>query len=60
MSEALGGPDEGLRVVVVPVDILIDGGNQFFDIAEHAPFEPVLREIAKEALNHIQPPGTGQ
>jgi hypothetical protein len=54
MSAAFA-PDEGLRVVVVLVDVVADGHNQFLDIAEYAAAEPLLGEIAEEALDHVEP-----
>ena len=37
-----GRPDKGLGVVVVFVDVVADGHNQFLDIAEYAASKPLL------------------
>jgi hypothetical protein len=50
-----GGPDDGLRALVVVIDVVTDRGNEFFDIAKDAPAKPILRQILKEALHHLQP-----
>lgn len=41
------------------VHVLVDGRNQFLDIAKHATLEAVLRKIPKEALDHVQPGRSG-
>ncbi len=37
------------------VDIVSDGHDEFFYIAEDAAPEPVLSQIAKEAFHHVEP-----
>ena len=54
-----GGPDEGLGIFVVAIDVSSNGQNEFFEIAKHAAPQPVLREIAKEAFHHVQPRRAG-
>ena len=54
-----GGPDEGLGIFVVAVDVSSNGQNEFFEIMEDAAPQPVLREIAKEAFHHVQPRRAG-
>lgn len=36
------------------IDVVTDGGNQFFDVARGAGPQSVLGEIAEEALDSIQ------
>lgn len=57
-----GGPDEWFRVVVVPVpvDVLGDRHDQLSDIAEDPAAESILREIAEEPLDHVEPRATGR
>jgi len=45
-----GGPDERFRALVVMVDVGADGRDEFFQVAENPAAEPILREVAKEAL----------
>src|SRR5438445_10534494 len=54
-----GGPDERLGALVVVIDVVSDGRDEFFDIAKNAAAQPVLSQIAKEAFHHIQPGRTG-
>ena len=44
---------------VVVRDIIVDGAGQFGDAAEHADSQSPDRDIAEEALGHIQPRGRG-
>ena len=41
-----GRPDEGFGVVVMAIDVIADGHDQFFEIAKHATAQAVLSEIA--------------
>src|ERR1700690_1908028 len=41
------------------VDVSTDGQDEFFQIAKNAAPQPVLREIAEEALHHVQPRRAG-
>jgi len=52
-----GGPDEGLWVVVVPVDVVTDGGDELLDVLEDAAPDSVFGQVAEEALDHVQPRG---
>ena len=54
-----GGPDEGFGVFVMAVDVSSDGQDEFFEVAKDAAPQPVLREIAKEAFDHVQPRRAG-
>ena len=51
----LGGPDERLGIVVVHLDVLLDGSGQFWHAAKHAIAQPLGRDIAKESLDHVEP-----
>jgi hypothetical protein len=39
----------------VLVDVVGDGHDQFFDIAEYAVAEPLLGEVTEETLDHVEP-----
>lgn len=54
-----GRPDEGFRIFVVAVDVTADGQEEFFEIAEYTAPQPVLSEVAEEALHHVEPRRTG-
>jgi len=47
MSEALACPNKGLGVVVL-VDVVAHGHDEFLDIAEDAATEPLFSEITEE------------
>jgi len=55
----LGGPDEGLGVLVVAVDVVIDGSDEFFQAAKHAATQAVVSQVTKEAFYHVQPRAAG-
>ena len=55
----LGGPDKRFGVGVMPIDVIADSRNQLLDIAENSTSEPILREIAEEALHHVEPTTVG-
>ena len=57
--EGLGRPDKGFGIGVMPIDVIADSRNQLFDIAENSPPEPIVREIAEEAFDHIEPRTAG-
>src|SRR5205807_8900469 len=50
-----GGPDERLGALVVVIIVVSDRGDEVFDIAKDAAAQPVLSQIPKEAVHHIQP-----
>ncbi len=52
---SLGGPHERLRILVMHGDVLLDGGNQFRDIAKYAIAQSLRRDVAEEALDHVEP-----
>jgi len=43
----------------VVIEVISDCGDEFFDIAKDAAAQPVLRQIPKETLHHVQPGRTG-
>jgi len=43
----------------VVVDVLSDRFQEFLNVAEDASAQLLLREIAEEALDHVQPRATG-
>ena len=51
----LGSPDEGLGLLVVMSEVVVDGGGQFADTAKRPATNPLIGEVAKEALHHVQP-----
>ncbi len=51
----LCGPDEGLWVVVVAVDVVTDGHNELFEILEDSAPNAFFGQVAEEALDHVQP-----
>src|SRR5512141_2560837 len=55
-----GRPDEGFGLVVVAVDVTADRHDQFFQITKYTAPQSVLREVAEEALYHVEPRGTGR
>lgn len=54
-----GGPDERLGALVVVIDVVSDSRDEIFDIAKDAAAQPVLCQIPKEALHHVQPGRAG-
>src|SRR5712691_5593623 len=55
-----GRPDERFWAEVMAVDVGFDGHDEFFEVAEHASFKTVLREVAKKPLDHVEPGGAGR
>ena len=53
----IGGPDEGLRVLVILVEETIDSGLKVDDAREDAALEPPLRQRGEEALDGVDPRG---
>ena len=51
----VGGPDEGLGIVVGLVDEAVDGGLEVDDGAEHAASEPAPGQLGEEALDAVEP-----
>ena len=50
-----GGPDERFWAVVVAIDVVVDGGDEFVDAAENAAANALDGEVAKEAFDHVEP-----
>ena len=56
----LGGPDERLWIFVVRGDVLVDGCLQLGHAGEYAAPNTLVRDVAEEAFNHIEPGRTGR
>ena len=54
------GPDEWFRTFIVTVDVGADGHDEFFQVAEDAAPEPILRQVAEETFHHVQPRRAGR
>jgi len=57
---SLGGPDEGLRALVVSVDVTADGLLQVSSAVEYAVTQMIGGDAAEEAFNPVQPSGRGR
>ena len=55
----IGGPGEGLGVIVGFAQEGVDGGLEIDDRSEHAAFEAALAELGEEALHGIEPGARG-
>jgi hypothetical protein len=53
----IGGPDEGLRQLVVIGDETVDGGLKVDDALEDAALEAALGEDGEEAFDGVEPTG---
>ena len=53
------GPDEGLGIIVVLVNVAVDGGLEVDYRVEGAALEPPAREDREEALDGVEPGGGG-
>src|SRR5436309_5876886 len=56
----IGGPGEGLWVVVGLIEEAVDGGLEVDDRAEYATLEAALGQLGEEALDRIEPGGGGR
>src|SRR5260221_6234787 len=56
----VGGPDEGLRVMVGLGDEAVDGGLEVDDRAKDAALEAAPGEFGEEALDGIEPRARGR
>jgi len=54
-----GGPDEGLGVVVVDLDELVDGLDEFVDRGEAASPDGFVGDLAEPAFDEVQPGRAG-
>lgn len=50
-----GGLQEGLWILVMHDDVLLDGGGQLRDAAEHAIAQALGRDIAEVPFDHVEP-----
>ena len=41
------------------VDVIFNGHDEFFDIPEYTTAKPVLGQVAKETLDHVEPGTAG-
>ena len=48
-------PNEGLRVVIVQLDVFFNSGDQFRHTAEHATLQTLAGDFCKPSFNQIQP-----
>src|SRR6202163_2558527 len=55
----IGGPDQGLWLLVVVGDEAIDGGLEIDDASEDAALEAPLGEDGEETLDGVEPTGRG-
>src|SRR3990172_6889920 len=53
------GPDEGLRIAVADVDVVADCGLEFEGAAMRPASQLAVGEVGKEALDLVDPRGTG-
>ena len=51
----IGGPDEGLGVMIGLVEVAVDGGLEVDDGAEDAALQSAPGELCEEALDGIEP-----
>ena len=56
----VGGPDEGLGVVIVLLEEAFDRGLEVDDRMEDAAFQPALGELGEETLDRIEPGARGR
>ena len=55
----VGGPDEGLGIIVGLVDEAVDGGLEVGDGAEHATLETAPGKLGEKTLDGVQPGAGG-
>jgi len=51
----IGGPVEGLRLLVVLLEEAIDGGLEIGDGSEHASLQSPLCEYSEKSLDGVEP-----
>ena len=56
----IGGPDEGLRIVVGFGEVSVDRSLEIDDAFEDATFEPLPGQLGEETFNGIEPGGRGR
>ena len=60
MASGIGGPGEGLGVVVGFGEVSVDGGLEIDDALEDAALEPLPGQFGEEAFDGIEPGGRGR
>ena len=50
-----GRPDEGLGGLIVMIDVVLDGHDEFFHVAEDATSDALVGKVAEETLHHVEP-----
>ena len=57
IQHQLGGcrPNERLWIFVVGGDVIVNGGDEFINILEYAPPNPLLGNLRKPSLHLIEP-----
>ena len=56
----ISGPDERPRVGIGLGNEALDGALNLNEGAKHAPAQPALRELGKEALHRVESGGSGR
>ena len=54
------GPDEGLGIGIVVVEVIHDGGLELGDAREGAASNAVAGDLGEEALDHVEPGSGGR
>ena len=54
-SVGIGGPSEGLRIIVRLPEEAVDRGLEFDNRPEYTAFEPALPQLGEETLDGIEP-----
>ncbi len=53
------GPNEGLGILVVHLDVLADGCFQFFHTSENTPSNALIGDLGKPAFHQVDPRAVG-
>ena len=56
----IGGPGEGLRIVIGFGEVSVDSSLEIDDAFEDATFEPLPGQLGEETFNGIEPGGRGR
>ena len=51
----LGGPNEGIWVFVVAVDVVANSHDELFEVAEDTAPDAAFGQVAEESLHHVRP-----
>lgn len=54
-----GGPDEGLWILVVGSDVIVNGADEFVDVPEYSAADALLGNFRKPSLHLIKPGAAG-